>query len=71
MHQTTKGAITPTTPVSESQSIERHQLAFNALSVASWHLARGNTDAALARIRRATTHIKQACTEANTSGVSA
>ena len=44
----------------DTQEIERHQLAFNALSTASWHLARGNAPAALARMRRAATHIKSA-----------
>lgn len=44
----------------DAQEIERHQLAFNALATAGWHLARGNAPAALARMRRASTHIKMA-----------
>jgi len=42
----------------DANEIERHQLAFNALTTASWHLARGNAPAAIARMRRAATHIK-------------
>ena len=55
------------TPPSEAAQIERQQLAFNALSTASWHLARGDTDRALGRILRAATHLK-ASTVANTTG---
>lgn len=52
----------------ESASIERHQAAFNAGSTALWHLARGNTEAALSRLRRAATHAK-AASGCNTTGV--
>ena len=34
-----------------------HQLAFNALSTALWHIARGELPQALARMRRARSHI--------------
>lgn len=36
------------------------QHAFNALSVASWHCARGEMPQALARLRRAQAHIRSA-----------
>jgi len=34
-----------------------HQHAFNALSTASWHIARGEAPQALTRLRRAQSHI--------------
>lgn len=34
------------------------QHAFNALSTAAWHIARGEAPAALARMRRAQSHIR-------------
>ena len=34
-----------------------HQLAFNALSTAAWHVARNELPLALARMRRARSHI--------------
>ncbi len=41
--------------------LELHQHAFNALSTAAWHIARGEHAKALARIRRAEAHIKASC----------
>jgi hypothetical protein len=40
-----------------------HQLAFNALSTASWYLAQGKTDKALGRILSAARQLKQAVSE--------
>ncbi len=40
-----------------------HQLAFNALSTASWYLAQGETDKALRRILSAARQLKQAASE--------
>lgn len=40
-----------------------HQAAFNALSTAAWHVARGEAPQALARLRRAQAHIKQSMME--------
>lgn len=37
-----------------------HQLAFNALSTAAWHVARNELPLALARMRRARSHIMAA-----------
>lgn len=34
-----------------------HQHAFNALSTAAWHIARGEAPQALARLRRAKSHV--------------
>ena len=34
-----------------------HQLAFNALSTAAWHVARNELPQAMARLRRARSHI--------------
>lgn len=41
----------------EQADIAAQQHAFNALSTASWHVARGELPQALSRIRRAQTHI--------------
>jgi hypothetical protein len=41
----------------EQADIAAQQHAFNALSTASWHAARGELPLALSRIRRAQTHI--------------
>ena len=38
-------------------STEAHQQAHNALSTAAWHIARGEAPQALARLRRARSHI--------------
>jgi len=41
----------------DGDSMAAHQLAFNALSTAAWHIARGEAPQALARMRRARSHI--------------
>lgn len=41
----------------DEAAIALHLQAHNALSVAGWHIARGDVPAALSRIRRAQTHI--------------
>ena len=38
-------------------SVAAHQQAHNALSTAAWHIARGEAPQALARLRRARSHI--------------
>ncbi len=38
--------------------LAQRQHAYNALSTAAWHIARGEAPQALARIRRAASHIK-------------
>jgi outer membrane protein assembly factor BamD (BamD/ComL family) len=45
---------------SDIQAIETHQLADNALSMARWYHSRGEPAKALARLRRAQSHIKTA-----------
>lgn len=42
----------------DGDSLEARQHAHNALSTAAWHVARGETPQALARLRRAQSHIK-------------
>ena len=42
----------------DQQDAAAQQHAFNALSMAAWHCARGEPAQALARIRRAQSHIK-------------
>ena len=39
------------------EAVALHQVAHNALSMASWHIARGETGRAMSRIRRAQTHL--------------
>ncbi len=63
-------ATTPTTPTTatpcaplRTDSDTYHQLAFNALSTASWYLAQGKTDKALGRILSAARQLKQAASE--------
>ena len=41
----------------DEQDIAAQQYAFNALSMAAWHCARGEPAQALSRIRRAKSHI--------------
>lgn len=41
----------------EGQDPAAHQHAYNALSTACWHIARGEAPQALARLRRARSHI--------------
>lgn len=41
----------------DQTDIATQQHAFNALSTASWHAARGETQQALSRLRRAQTHL--------------
>ena len=61
-------ASSPTATSHSTDDLARHQIAYNALSTASWHLARGDVDQALGRILRAATHLKNACTTATVSG---
>jgi hypothetical protein len=42
----------------DGTDLEARQHAFNALSTAAWHVARGEAPQALARLRRAQSHIK-------------
>ena len=44
----------------DRQSLAAHQHAFNAMSTASWHVARGELPQALSRLRRANSHITAA-----------
>ena len=58
-------------PLARQQSLDaiaRHQYASNAISTATWHLNHGRTKQALGRILSAARHLKQACSEAATSG---
>lgn len=48
--------------------MEARQHAHNALSTAAWHVARGEGSQALARLRRAQSHIKSGMGESTTSG---
>jgi len=41
----------------EDEALQTTQLAFNALSMAAWHVARNEPGKALGRIRRAQSHI--------------
>ncbi len=41
----------------DGNSLEARQHGFNALSTAAWHIARGEAPLALARMRRAQSHI--------------
>jgi hypothetical protein len=51
----------PANSLDNLNDLELHQHAFNALSTAAWHIARGEHAKALARIRRAEAHIKASC----------
>lgn len=66
----TRLKIQPSSPASvtadQHTATARHQIAYNALSTASWHLAQGRTEQALGRILSAARQLKQACTEAAT-----
>lgn len=46
--------------IHERQSMESHQHAHNALSCASWHIARNELPQAMSRLRRANSHIAAA-----------
>ncbi len=54
----------------DGNSLEARQHGFNALSTAAWHVANGEPAKALARLRRAKSHI-MASMESTTSGVAA
>jgi len=41
----------------DGDNLAAHQHAYNALSTAAWHIARGEAPQALARLRRAQSHI--------------
>jgi len=59
---TTPTTATPCAPL-RTDTDTFHQLAFNALSTASWYLAQGKTDKALGRILSAARQLKQAVSE--------
>lgn len=66
--QAARHALELLTGGATTDDLARHQIAYNALSTASWHLARGDVDKALGRILRAATHLKSACAPSTNSG---
>lgn len=60
---------TPRTPtaVQSLDAIARHQYIFNAISTAQWHLSHGRINEATGRILTAARHLKNACTDSNST----
>lgn len=51
------------TPRPAATDLELHQMLFNSLAVAQWHLARGETDRALGRVLSVSRRLKVVASE--------
>lgn len=56
-------AIQPRTPTPAATDLDLHQTLFNALSVAQWHLARGEPERALGRVLSVSRRLKVVASE--------